>query len=225
MENIDFNIIKYNLYEILSIPFTEDITKIKKQYIKTVKVFHPDKNSDLEQDIYYHIILAGKILTDSKLKNKYDNFIQNNNKLHFELKDNFVKNVKDVNIPIKSKNFNNLNEEFNYKHGYNSVKNDKDIIKKYNTLKNRNININYDKNTNNIIESTEIIHNPEELSNYIIGENFVSIYDIDKLYVIDSIESSKFTSLDKAFKIYKNIDYIEDNIPLIDKIKEYKNIY
>ena len=46
-------------------------------FLKIIKTFHPDKNSDLEEDIYYHIILAHQILIDKELRIKYDNFIEN----------------------------------------------------------------------------------------------------------------------------------------------------
>ena len=55
---IDFNNLKYNLYEILNVPPTSDESNIKKSFMKLVKNFHPDKNSELEEDIYYHIIYS-----------------------------------------------------------------------------------------------------------------------------------------------------------------------
>jgi DnaJ-class molecular chaperone len=62
---IDFNSIKYNLYEILNVTKDVDEQKIKKSFMKIIKNFHPDKNSELEEDIYYHIILANQILLNS----------------------------------------------------------------------------------------------------------------------------------------------------------------
>ena len=59
---IDFNTLKYNLYEILNVDINDDDKKIKKKFIHVIKNFHPDKNSELEEDIYYHIILANQIL-------------------------------------------------------------------------------------------------------------------------------------------------------------------
>ena len=43
---IDFNNLKYNLYELLNIQPDADTTKIKKNFMKVIKNFHPDKNSD-----------------------------------------------------------------------------------------------------------------------------------------------------------------------------------
>ena len=42
---------------------------------KIIKNFHPDKNSELEEDIYYHIILANQVLLNKESRKKYDNFI------------------------------------------------------------------------------------------------------------------------------------------------------
>jgi DnaJ-class molecular chaperone len=58
---IDFNNLKYNLYELLNVKQSDDSIKIKKKFMKVIKNFHPDKNSTLEEDIYYHIILANQI--------------------------------------------------------------------------------------------------------------------------------------------------------------------
>jgi DnaJ-class molecular chaperone len=59
---IDFNSLKYNLYEILNDARDDDDIKIKKSFMKLIKNFHPDKNSELEEEIYYHIIMSNQIL-------------------------------------------------------------------------------------------------------------------------------------------------------------------
>jgi len=59
---IDFNSIKYNLYEILNVKPDADDVKIKKNFMRAIKNFHPDKNSELEEEIYYNMILANQIL-------------------------------------------------------------------------------------------------------------------------------------------------------------------
>jgi len=72
---IDFNNLKYNLYELLNVTPDADSSKIKKNFMKIIKNFHPDKNSDLEEEIYYHIILANQVLLDKESRKKYDEFI------------------------------------------------------------------------------------------------------------------------------------------------------
>ena len=49
---VDFNRLKYNLYEILNVPYNASCDVIKKTFRKVIKKFHPDKNSELEEDIY-----------------------------------------------------------------------------------------------------------------------------------------------------------------------------
>ena len=73
--DIDFTDIKYNLYEILNVNEDADDNIIKKNYIKLIKHYHPDRNSTLEEDIYQHIFLANKILLNKNLRIKYDYYI------------------------------------------------------------------------------------------------------------------------------------------------------
>ena len=54
---LDFNSLKFNLYEILSISSDASDTKIKKAFRKLVLNFHPDKGNSTEEEIYYHILL------------------------------------------------------------------------------------------------------------------------------------------------------------------------
>ena len=100
---IDFNNIKYNLYEILNINEDADESKIKKSFMKIIKTFHPDKNSELEEDIYYHIILANQILLNKESRKKYDSFIDDSADTYGELKDKFNKTIKDINSNIPNK--------------------------------------------------------------------------------------------------------------------------
>jgi hypothetical protein len=66
---------------------------------------------------------------------------------------------------------------------------------------------------------------PSELTNYIAGELYTNIDDINKLYIEDSIESYKYTSLDKAFNTLPNFSKIKiSNKSNKDKIKEYNNL-
>ena len=116
---IDFNSLKYNLYEILNVHRDVDDAKIKKSFMKLIKNFHPDKNSDLEEDIYYHIVTANQILSNKESRQKYDNYITQTAKTFQELKGGFDKTTKD-NFPKKEdsqKIFNNKKEELDKKHG------------------------------------------------------------------------------------------------------------
>ena len=146
---IDFNTLKYNLYEILNVEINDDEKKIKKKFINVIKNFHPDKNSELEEDIYYHIILANQILLNKKNREKYNEFLLGTADMFYELKNkfknnNFIFNNKEIN---KNINFND-----NYDNNDNESLNDKyeKIIKNRN-----NISINYDSDiiNNNIFNN------------------------------------------------------------------------
>jgi curved DNA-binding protein CbpA len=249
--NINYSTLKYNLYEILNVDKLDHCDKIKKNYIKLIKKFHPDKTLKIEEEIYYHIIIAGQILLNEKLRYNYDNYINNYNiNNHIELKNNFVNtnkiesqiNLSTDHIKLFEKKFN----ELNLKHGYNETIYNQKTIEKFDKQKSNRINndicinnIDYktkddfnkefkknklknEKNTNQIIESTY----PVELSTYIIGELYTNLDDIDKLYIDDSVQSSIFTSLDRAFILQPEVDIV--NIDSDNKLKKYKcdtNIY
>ena len=70
----------------------------------------------------------------------------------------------------------------------------------------------------------ELNEPPQELSSldYMVDEKYSSLHDLDKLYVDDSILSSKFTSLDKAFIIQSvsNIDIPTNTVE--EKMINYK---
>ena len=238
---IDFNNLKYNLYEILNINYDDDEIIIKKKFIKIIKNFHPDKNSELEEDIYYHIILAHQILIDKESRLKYNKFIENKELTFDELKDTFKKNTIHNNKPISPHIFNQLSSDLNTKHGYNNFKENESIIEKFNRLKENNNDIiipkeNYksnnefnlsfnNKNNTSIVEYNE----PSELTNYISGEIYTNISDINKLYIEDTIESYKYTSLDKAFNILPNFSKLNNNFnkktsDYNKKISEYNDL-
>lgn len=241
MNDIDISNIKYNLYDILNVSPNDSIQDIKKKYIKTIKKFHPDKNSQLEEDIYHHIILGGQILTNQILKDKYDKIILNKIKTHDELKNLFIKDSDKIFDKIGKKNFEVLNNEYNNIHGYNNnlrISSDrvcdkenihKNIINEYNNIlldrcqKSNNLNLKLDNNIYKQEINNDIIKVPSEITNYIDGEIFTYISDLNNLYINDSIQTSKFTSLDKAFILY-SINVEVDNLPLTKKIEIYNNL-
>ena len=243
---IDFNSIKYNLYEILNVNKDADELKIKKSFMKIIKNFHPDKNSELEEDIYYHIILANQILLNKESRKKYDNFINDSSDTYFELRDNFNKTIKNVdeNIPNKGESINLFNykiNELNKKHGYDNNLDSISITERFNNVKEKRqvneIKINKEnfidtKDFNNKFENNKIdgkhksqiiefSGTPTELSTYVVGENYTSLADIDKLYLEDSIQSSKYSSLDRAFTLQPVIKN-NSNISYDDKMKDYQ---
>lgn len=96
MEEINFNSLEFNLYELLNLPFDCTIDDVKKKFRKLVKKFHPDKMTDIEEKLYYNITLANHILSNPELKNKYNNWLLNSHKSHSALKDNFKDELQNI---------------------------------------------------------------------------------------------------------------------------------
>lgn len=245
---IDFNNLKYNLYEILNIPTNSDDVKIKKSFMKIIKNFHPDKNTELEEDIYYHIILANQILLNKESRKKYDEFLLGTAETFHELKNSFKKSIQDVEHFFPTKNdskalFENKLQELNKKHGFTENDSIGTIMERFNKIKQKRGYDEFqiqkeefksiDEFNNKFINNKEeggkfydqiVEHkgNPAELSTYVVGENYTNLNDIDKLYLEDSVQSSKFSSLDRAFLLLPK----SQNNSLVsaeDRMKEYQN--
>jgi curved DNA-binding protein CbpA len=243
---IDFNNLKYNLYELLNVKPNDDESKIRKNFMKIIKKFHPDKNSELEKDIYYHIILGNQILLNKELRKKYDSYLQDKSQIFSELKESFNKTIKNQVIPDNKHSISSFNtkvNELNIKHGYNENINEPiSIIDKYDLIKeNRAINIKKEnikniEDFNNKFNSykadgkfkdqiIEYNDTPSELSTYTIGEQYTNLNDIDKLYIDDSIQSSKYSSLDRAFTLQPHavLNNKHNNSDYKEKMQEYRN--
>jgi len=212
-----FDNLKYNLYEILNIDQNADEISIKKSFNKLIKKFHPDKNSDTEIDVYNHIIYAGKILLDTSSREAYDNLLLEKTNMFNDLKSGFL-NLKvkiDNSISYNSKN-NDLNNYHNYsEHNYlenpiekfnniNSYRNDIEIEKinyqNMDEFNNQFINNKLNgKFKNQLLE--EYKGDAGEIPIYTIGEVFTNINDIDKLYIDDTVDNSKYCSLNRAFTL------------------------
>jgi molecular chaperone DnaJ len=61
-----------NLYEILQVDKHASLDDIKASYRKLAKIHHPDKNADGNDETFKQINQAYKILSDPKLKHRYD---------------------------------------------------------------------------------------------------------------------------------------------------------
>ena len=245
---LDFNNLKYNLYELLNLQPDAEPLKIKKNFMKVIKNFHPDKNSDLEEDIYYHIILANQILLNKESRKKYDEFINGTADTFNELKNSFAKSIKDVEQFFPDKNgsvkiFNTKNDELNKKHGYSDTlsesimerfdkikeKRESDQIKidqeKFNSIDDFNNKFDNNKSNGGKFQNqiVEYKGNPQELSTYLIGEQYTNLGDLDKLYVEDSVQGSKFSSLDRAFMLQPVTQSSIPNKTVDERMKDYKN--
>jgi DnaJ-class molecular chaperone len=237
---LDFNTLKYNLYEILNVKSDSDESRIRKNFIKLIKTFHPDKNSKLEEDIYYHIILSNQILLNKESRIKYDKFLEAKIDNFNELKSGFNNVDKIQNKKLDSetiKEFNNKVDLLNKQHGY-SNNNNLPTIDRYNKLlSTRDTDVNIDRediktsndfnnkfneNKKNGKFKDQIIEYNEnnEICTYETN-SYVTINNIDKLYLNDSILTDNFSSLDKAFLLTPTINN-NDNKSIKEKLINYE---
>lgn len=71
-----------NLYHVLNIEETNDVTVIKKAYSKLAKQYHPDKNNGNTIEKYEQITYAYNVLKNDKSRKEY-NMLNKNNKSKF----------------------------------------------------------------------------------------------------------------------------------------------
>ena len=93
MNNISFNELEFNLYELLNLSMECTTIDVKKTFKKIIKKFHPDKISENEEKLYYNITIANHILSNEDTKLKYDDWLLNSNKSHTTLKNNFKEDL------------------------------------------------------------------------------------------------------------------------------------
>jgi curved DNA-binding protein CbpA len=232
---IDFNTLKFNLYEILNVAPNSSENIIKKSFIRLIKVFHPDKNSALEEEIYYHIILSNQILLNKPSRIKYDKFLETKSETFNELKEDYLKNGRQKNNESNVQTFNDKRMELDAKHGYIE---DIATMDKYNKLKSSRNNIEIEKediksNTDFNKKFTDYKSNGKfknqiveydknsEIMTY-TNENYVNLNNMDKLYVNDSISTNTFASLDRAFVLLPLLTET-NNKTIKEKINDYKD--
>jgi curved DNA-binding protein CbpA len=115
LENIDY-LATINLYEILEVDKTDDVSVIKKQYKKLALKYHPDKCTD-GSDKFEIINLAYHILSDDDLREKYNDTFEGHTDFK-TLKQQAAHSVKE-NTNENKNAFSDLIENLNKKHGFN----------------------------------------------------------------------------------------------------------
>lgn len=244
---VNFNDLKFNLYEILGLQNDATESKIKKKFKVLVIELHPDKNKDSNDEIFQHVMLANQVLTNPTLRKDYDNFLAEKDKKtsHFELKNNYEASVKDIEklFPEKdeaNKTFKTKIKELNIKHGADTNLNSGNVMNQYENIKkirNTQVSIPQEKisNTNdfnkkfesrkdNGVFNDQLIVSSENnnLGTYQSQDALANIADYSKLYSEDSVSTGSYTSLDMAFKIQKvNADFQEKSLK--ERMQEYKN--
>jgi curved DNA-binding protein CbpA len=242
---IDFDTLKFNLYEILGIDSDSDDKKIKKAFRNLILNFYPDKNKEAEEDIYYHILTANQVLSNKEHRKRYDDYLNKLQDTHDELKNKFKKDLltnpenKDDAFKIFQEKFKELDKR-HYEHT-NKFDIDLNNIDKIINERNKEINIPSEniKSTNDFNNKFEerimngkfndqIIPVEEnmKLSSYNVNDNYTSL-DIafDNLYVDGGgISTSKYTSLDSAFKLQPVNTRIVKNTNIKEEINRYNSM-
>ena len=245
LKNINFDDLEFNLYELLNIKNTANKRKIKKSYKKLIIQFHPDKCSDLEENIFYNITLAYQILKDDEIRKKYNIWLNKPNleKNQIQLKKNFLKesnNMKSYfpSLPQEARiNYDKKIKDLEKKHGI--IENDNIPLKdKYNSkvYSRHNLkNIKKEKFNNKTQFNNKFIKRKKgqfdnidnKKSNIIcyqmtqISKNYASVKDYNKLYSNESIQNEEYSSLDKAYIMHPEL-FHDKSVSSKNKLKKYK---
>lgn len=248
MSNFKFENLKYNLYELLNIECDSNTRSVKKAYKRLMIQYHPDKSSDLEDEIFHQITLAYQILKNEKIRKTYDKWLVNNTKVksQVDLKKGFKNDRNDIKkmfprLPQDAKRrYNKKIIELEKKHGiigednipvvdkYNKKRVDRTNVKKLkkekfknnkefiNTFKNRKMK---DNNKRNLVKYNGDIVSYESLENEL---KYTSVRDYDKLYSNKTVQTSIFSSLDRAFLMHPEL-IVKNNDSDKKRIDDYEN--
>ena len=237
---IDFDQLKFNLYDLLGVNCDCSEKKIKKAYRKLILKFHPDKKNELDDEVFNHLTLANQILSNIESRKKYDEWLKSfgqESLSHDSLKDNYNqeknKDYHDNNLSYDQIN-NNLNEKNNINdfNNYNNISNDfsnkkRKIINiiKENLKNEKYFNYKFEKlknNDNNNNELNNFDNKIIEINQVDVGNKFLSITNYNLLYSEDNIHSDDYSNLDSAFKLQPTIDF--KVVDVEQKIKEYEDL-
>lgn len=243
---INFEDLKFNLYDLLAVPNDCSEQKIKKAYRKIIIRFHPDKNDIIDEEVYNHLTIANQVLTNSDLRLKYDEWLKSygqDSMNHDELKNNYQESSKKI-TTAKTKEeaikiFEQKSHKLNEKHGFNINFDEKPVSTKYDQKKKEfnsqinfeDLNIKNEKDFNNKfstkkddkINCQQIIKSDGNIMEYNqqdIGNEYSSINNYDLLYSNDTVQGNNFSNLDHAFLLQPKIAFEEENIE--KKIVDYK---
>jgi curved DNA-binding protein CbpA len=226
MDNINIeDIIDINLYKVLDVNEEATEIEIKKQYKKLILKYHPDKNNN-DSEKFEKITIAYNILSNKELKKLY-------NELRL-IKWDFTKLKKEslkTTPKYEKKNFDNLNEEYNKKHGCNvneKILNIQDFNKKLSEL--------IDERNKEIIklkkinkkefqkEFEKVKRTEDDINNDLIPYNLelVLLNNIDN---INKLYDTGETEINKRFLLNTLPKYKENNLSYEDQIKNYKSKY
>lgn len=240
---INFDELKFNLYELLGVSPSASTNKIKKAYRNLIIKFHPDKNDFYDEEIYNHLTLSNQVLTNDQLRKRYDKWLKSFDvqQSHQSLKEEYnqiANQSKDDKMDHVDSNesFSSIQEKLNKKHGF-DPENDLPIDsskfnKKFNELQNEMRSLGL-----NTINKEEIRGNEDFNSKFsnrkFDGELEKQIIKVDKNSQIMELNNkevgNKFLSINNYNLLYSNdgvdtADYasLEQGFNLLPNEKDLK---
>ena len=122
---INFDELKFNLYDLLGVPKDSSEKKIKKAFRSLILKFHPDKNDVIDEEIYNHLTISNQVLTNSQLRKKYDDWLKSYEvtQSHETLKERSIQYFEKEEKTSNNFSFGQLEDQLNKKHGYLSEEN------------------------------------------------------------------------------------------------------
>ena len=214
---INFDDLKYNLYEILNIPINANNDLIKSSYKKLVLNYHPDKNPDNkdDNDIFTSINIAYKVLKKKETRDKYDSYLINKKKMenisHTDLKSKY----KNINSNFYPENKDSAKQDFfqkmqdlNKKHNYNEsydLNDSSNNQQKLNDLqkKRENLSVEFPKLFNNSKFNNNTFN--EKFDEFKKGNNDLNLYNQDIIKSDKSIIPSAYQPANNTLSKYGNI--------------------
>jgi len=214
---INFDDLKYNLYEILNIPIDANNDLIKSSYKKLILEYHPDKNPDKkdENDIFTSINIAYKVLKKKETRSKYDSYLRNKQKTenisHSQLKSKY-QNINQEFYPETKESakttFYQQMQDLNKKHNYDETMDFNDNLSNQQKLNN------LQKKRENLKVEFPKLFNDSKFNNNTFNEKFDEFKKGDtnlNLYNQEIIKSDKnmiplaYQPVDNSLTNYSNI--------------------
>ena len=237
---INFDELKFNLYDLLGVSKDASTKKIKKALRSLIVKFHPDKNDVIDDEIYNHLTISNQVLTNDQLRKKYDDWLKSYevSQSHENLKEKSMQYLKKEEKPIINYSFGQMEDQLNRKHGYLSEDNipmdessynrkfseiqsemktlglntiSKEDFRGSNDFNSKFSNRKVDGNLKNQIIKVDKKSEIMELNNKEVGDKYLSINNYEMLYSNDGVDTNDYASLEQGFNLLPNEGDLTNN--------------